>query len=254
MVVSQEWRREVTSFIKHITKIIKLMDIKCPTLQNIKMLGLMLGGIVIEKIGQTKDQLFGVQYSKDIDSFMKNMNKFLILITLFLFGCAGAQLPTFMGLRVPEVEGTPIFKKGFAQGCAGVTSRRGTELFRQTYKYEFDFDLIDNPEYQFGFTRGWTNCFLLLTSGAYTLGGSADTYLYNPAYGKAPDSFFAMRVDTIDHSINDGENVWKNPFGFAGNGIDSIWGNVQTGKDNEQTAFGSHPLYGTPQTKQFFGQ
>lgn len=184
--------------------------------------------------------------------------KFLILTFFFLFGCEGAQLPTFMGLRVPEVEGTPIFKKGFAHGCAGIASRRGTELFRQKYKYEFDYDLVDNPEYQFGFTRGWTNCFILMTAGGQTLGGSADTYLYNPVHSQGPDSFFAIKTDTIEHTIDDAKNTWGNPLGLdsskVGAGIDGIWGNVQTGKDNEQTAFGSHPLYGSPQKTQFFGQ
>lgn len=189
------------------------------------------------------------------------MKKYLLLILLLFSGCkfiTGASLSPFAFLGIPDPDGTPIFKKGFKNGCEAIISNRGTELFRHRYPYQFDVDLIDNPEYQFGFARGWSNCFNAIVSGRHTLGGSADTYLYNSMFGggAAPGqgAGMDMGVGTIEHTIADGGNVWSNPFSVGG-GIDgAIWGPVQTGKGGAGTAFGAHPLWGTWQTGQIFGQ
>ena len=182
------------------------------------------------------------------------MKNYLIIILLFFSGCqwiTGAALPPFALLGIPEPEGTPIFKSGFKDGCESILHNRGTGLFRDRYKYHYDTTLMDNPEYQFGFSRGWTNCFNHVVSGRHTLGGSADTYIYGNGVP------FGMGTGNINDTFSYGGG-WDNPFaaaGSTGDSIESIWGVVHSGnKGGGGTAFGGHPLWGTLQDKQIFGQ
>ncbi|MCE3255694.1 MAG: hypothetical protein K0R25_1188 [Rickettsiaceae bacterium] len=180
---------------------------------------------------------------------------FPILTLLFLSNCIwfkGASTPFLAGTSFEVPEGTPLFKKGFTDGCGSILRNRSTGFYRDRYKYQYDPTLIDNPEYKFGYSRGWTNCFNYIVGGRHTLGGSADAYIYG---GFAPGTSFSMGKGNVDSTINYEEGTWNNPFAIGGGGIDSMWGVVQQGnKGGGGTAFGGHPLWGTWQTGQIFGQ
>jgi hypothetical protein len=181
------------------------------------------------------------------------MKIYALLILLLFSGCrwfSGAETP-YLAFASPKVpDGTPIFKKGYEDGCKTIIKNRATGFYRDIYSYNYDTALIDNPEYQFGFSRGWTNCFNWVVSGRHTLGGSGDTYIYGNL-GTGPN----ITKGDINSTINYETGSWKNPFA-SGNGIDSMFDVIQKGnKGGTGTALDGHPLWGTSQSEnsQIFG-
>ncbi len=183
--------------------------------------------------------------------------KLLLLIILSLNSCrwlSGSSTPYLAMTNYKIPEGTPLFKKGYSNGCETILHNRGTGYYRDKYNgYKFDPDLIDNPEYQFGFSRGWTNCFNVITGGGHTLGGSADAYIFGgkPGYGGPA---FDMGKGNINGVFNYENGTWNNPLN-SGGGFNDIFGVVQKGGGGTgATVFGGHPFWGTWQTGQIFGQ
>lgn len=186
------------------------------------------------------------------------MKIYLILILLLFSGCkwfTGAETP-FLSMTTPQIpDGTPIFQKGFKEGCESIIHNRATGFYRDRFQYQYDTSLMDNPEYQFGYSRGWTNCFNYVVAGRHTLGGSADTYIYGGNWG-AP---IGMGKGNINDTVNYQTGSWTNPFA-SGNGIDGMFDVLQKGKGGggtatgPGTAFGGQPFWGTWQDGQIFGQ
>ena len=172
---------------------------------------------------------------------------FLLLVILSFSGCkffTGADSYFFMGMNYKIPDGTPIFKQGYRDGCENGIYTRANVLYRGKYHgFKYTPSLIDNPEYKFGYGRGYGYCFTMNTSGAHA--GSFDQFIY----GRGTP--FEMGRGNIDGTVNYEQGTWSNPFNVNAGGIDGVWGAVQSPKNF--TAFGSHPLYGTPNTNQVFG-
>ncbi len=180
------------------------------------------------------------------------MKKYILLILIAISGCkwgTGYKAAPFAMLGMPEPDGTPIFKEGFKDGCGSILRNRGTGLFRDRYEYNYNIKLMENPEYQFGFSRGWTNCFNHVVAGRHTLGGSADTYIYGGNWGAPIDMGRADWTGTINYETGS----WNDVFASGGGVTGTTFSPIQTGKGGSGTAFGSHPLWGTPNDKQIFG-
>lgn len=167
-------------------------------------------------------------------------------------GSWGSKL-AFTNYYVPE--GTPIFQQGFKDGCENGLYSRGNGIYRTRYggTYKYHPELIDNPEYQFGISRGYSYCFTYNTAGGMSASntgsgmslGSSDAYIY----GKGVP--FDMGRTNYDRTVNYEEGTWSNPFNVSGGGVDGVFGNIT--KPKGFGVFNSHPLYGTPNDQQIFG-
>jgi len=176
--------------------------------------------------------------------------KFLIPFLVILSGCEAIKNPelpnlAFTGYEVPE--GTPIFQKGYRDGCENGLFSRGNNLYRARYGsggFRYDGDLIDNPEYRFGVSRGYGYCFTLFTAGGQSTGGW-DNYILPKG------SQFDMGRKSIDGTVNYEVGHWKNAANVQYGGLDAIFGVAS--KPKGFSVFGSHPLYGTDSGNQLFG-
>ena len=130
---------------------------------------------------------------------MKNL--LLLLIISSLFGCRFFSGPksyylAMMNYKVPD--GSPIFKKGYSDGCESGLYSRGNVLYRVKYKgHRYDPTLIDHPEYKFAFGRGYGYCFTLNTAGTHT--GGADEFIYSKSKGMPFEMGRADYNDTINN-------------------------------------------------------
>ena len=181
--------------------------------------------------------------------------KKLLLIFLLLqlpsckwFTGAGPPYYGMFSFKVPE--GTPAFRKGYAEGCATILSSRGNSMMRQRYGgYHYDAKMIGNPEYRFGYSRGWSWCFQT-TIGPNNI-TSPDRYL--AYYGN--NTTFEMGASNIG-------NAWGGMFGgtegkamgetIGGSGLDSVMGSVGAG--GAGGVFSGNPLWAGGSSGQFFGQ
>ncbi len=176
----------------------------------------------------------------------------LILLLIQVSSCkwfTGSGTPYYMGFSFKVPNGTPSFKKGYADGCATILSARGNSLMRQRYGgYHYDANMIGNPEYRFGYSRGWAWCFQT-TIGPNNL-TSPDRYL--APYGN--NTTFDMNAGNIG-------SAWGGLFGgtegkvmgetIGGNGLDSVMGVVGGGTSG---AISGNPLWAGGSSGQFFGQ
>jgi hypothetical protein len=186
---------------------------------------------------------------------MKNIRKniFLILLILSLPNCKwlkiiGTPYYSLFSFKIPD--GTPSFKKGYADGCATVLASRGNSMMRQRYGgFHYDADMIGNPEYRFGYSRGISWCFQT-TVGPNNL-TSPDRYLAH--YGN--NTTFEMGAGSIN-------NAWGGLFGgsegkamgesIGGSGLDGVMGSVGSGGSGG--VFSGNPLWAGGSGGQFFGQ
>jgi len=172
---------------------------------------------------------------------------FYLLIILTLSSCkffTGAKRYHLANTNYTVPDGTPTFQQGFRDGCENGIHSRGNSLYRTKYSsYQYHPDLIDNPEYQFGYGRGYGWCFTLNTAGGH--GGGFDSFIY----GKGVP--FDMNKGSIDSTVNYETGSWKNPLNVQTGGLDGVLQSVQSPKG--WSAFSSHPLYGTPSSNQVFG-
>ena len=178
------------------------------------------------------------------------MKFYLILILLLFSGCrwiTGDKLSFSSFATITPPDGTPIFQKGFKDGCSNILTTRTTGFYKSIYKYNYDPSLIDNPEYTFGFSRGSSTCFNFYVGGRHTLGGAADTVIYGQGT--------AITSSTMNSTINYSEGSWSaNHFGI-GEGVDGPLSLLQKGKSaggigasggTGSSAFSGHPFWGNP--------
>lgn len=179
---------------------------------------------------------------------------FLLFLLLQLPACkwfTGAGTPYYGGFSFKVPQGTPAFRKGYGDGCATILSARGNSLQRQRYGgYSYDAKMINNTEYRFGYSRGWSWCFQT-TIGPHN-SASFDRFL-NP-YGNQGTAF-EMGASNIG-------NAWGGMFGgtegkamgetIGGSGLDAVMGSVGAGGGSG--AFGGNPLWAGGSSGQFFGQ
>jgi hypothetical protein len=172
---------------------------------------------------------------------------FLLIILISLGNCkffTGARSYFYLGTKYAIPDGTPIFQKGYRNGCENGIYSRGNVLYRSKYhNFNYDYSLINNPEYKFGYAKGYGYCFTTNTSGNQSAGGF-DVFIY------AKGLPFDMGRNSIDNTVNYETGHWKNPFA-SGKGINGIADAVQSPKGF--SAFGTHPLYGTSNKEQIFG-
>ena len=170
---------------------------------------------------------------------------FIAIILLTNQGCSTSYL-SMTNFKVPD--GTPIFQEGYKDGCGTILGARSTSLYRMKYAgYKRNPDYIDNPEYNFGYSKGWSYCFNYIVGAGYFGQGGSDQYIF----GKGPQ--FDMGRGNWDSTINYETGTWNNPTSSEGgsNSVDGIWGEFQAPKGF--SVFGGHPLYGTSNNTQIFG-
>jgi hypothetical protein len=176
---------------------------------------------------------------------------FLILLLINISSCkwfTGSGTPYYSGFSFKIPEGTPSFKKGYADGCAMILSSRGNSMMRQRYGgFHYDPDMIGNPEYRFGYSRGTSWCFQT-TIGPHPV-ASPDRFL--AYYGNASNTF-EMGASNIG-------NAWGGLFGGSegkamgetiGGSVDGVVGSVTFGSG----VFSGNPLWAGGSSGQFFGQ
>jgi hypothetical protein len=141
-------------------------------------------------------------------------------------------------------DGTPTFKQGWKDGCENALYSRGNTFYRTKYHgFKYSPELIENPEYKFGYGKAYSYCFTLNTAGAHT--GGFDSFIY------AKGTPFDMERASIDKTLNNEEGTWSNPVNVKHGGVNGNFDTLQSPKGF--SVFGSHPLYGTPNDKQIFG-
>jgi hypothetical protein len=183
---------------------------------------------------------------------MKNLIKLLILVTTLLqitgckwFETASIPYNAFTNFKVPD--GTPIFQQGYRDGCQNGLYSRGNTFYRSRYHgFNYSTDLMDNPEYKMGYGRGYGFCFTYISGTSTAPSGSADAYIYGAG------TQFDMGRGDYNNSLRYADSTWGDAFNVGGyGGINGVWGEMQAPKGF--SAFGSHPLYGTPSSGQIFG-
>jgi hypothetical protein len=174
---------------------------------------------------------------------IKKIFYFITILTLEnckLFTGASTYYLTGTNYKVPD--GTPAFQQGFRDGCESGLHSRGNVLYRTRYSHKYTPSLIDNPEYKFGYGRGYGWCFTTQTAGGHT--GGFDAFIY----GKGVP--FDMGRASIDGTVQYETGSWSNPLNTNAGGVDGIIGAVQSPKGF--STFGTHPLYGTKNDTQIF--
>ncbi len=174
----------------------------------------------------------------------------IVILLLQIASCRwieSAGPPALEWANLPTPDGTPLFKKGFRDGCSTAFYSRGNVYYRTKYGYRVDPILFRNGEYRFGHQRGYGYCFTLIAGGAGP-NSSWDRYVSPYGYdktfnakdiGEAWDGFFGGGV---------GPFIQDNP----GNGLDATV-NVYSGGAGGGV-FSANPLWAGGSKGQFFGQ
>lgn len=190
------------------------------------------------------------------------MKKIRLVISLFCLGLALSGCKWIMNMNKPFSsltnmtipEGTPIFQKGFRDGCGNAFYTRGNGFYRARYGYRFDGNLAGNTEYRFGISRGYTYCF------AYIVGPSAGGPQAPPdRFLNYSDSTYMGNTNTVNSSWGgffEGGGTWNDSVAIGGNTIDGIFDVYQKGISGG-TAFNTGEggvIWGGNSRGQFFGQ
>lgn len=181
-----------------------------------------------------------------------------------LAGCkwiTRASSPYFSMTNFKVPDGTPVFQKGFKDGCSTVLYSRGNVLYRNRYGYKYDPKLIGNSEYRFGHQRGYTWCFqhsLAATSGPV---GSWDRIIQPYGYDR---TFDARSVEAAyGGMLSETESaapLSMTPGTFGGNLNDAtfgVWGGTGSGgflTTGGGGVFTANPLWAGGSKGQIFGQ
>jgi len=169
-----------------------------------------------------------------------------------------SNAPYFSMTNFKVPPGSPIFQKGYSDGCVTALYSRGNYFYRAKYNGpKYDSALIDNSKYRFGHSRGYSYCFAAIISPTSGRRGSFDKTLfpYKQANGSADYG--------LDSNAASWNNVWgtgafndnaNSPLGgsVTGNGFNGIF-QVLQGNSNEGV-FSGDPLYSGGSKGQFFGQ
>lgn len=179
----------------------------------------------------------------------------IIIFLTVLPGCqwftrSAMHFNAFTNIRIPD--GTPVFKKGFRDGCSSAFYARGNDFYRSRYGYSIDGNLTGNNEYTFGLARGYSYCFsyiMVPTTGGPQ--GGVLNFFSNHDY----DSTFQSRdIGVAWKGMFEGE-TWKNAFWTDGNSINNIFSTFDKGLDGKTSAFGARGLIWSGNSEgQFFGQ
>ena len=174
----------------------------------------------------------------------------LLISSLLLTNCrwfTDAKLSPMAFGKAIEVEGTPKFKMGFKDGCETVLHARGYGFYRSKYKWKFNPDLIDDPEYSFGRKRGYNYCFGYVIGGSGHFSGGWDKYILGN-FGGTP---FNMGKASIDGTVPGGDvfNVLNVPAGGVSGSLDVLSGG------NGGGALSAHPFWGNrkAESEKIFG-
>ena len=242
MVVKQERPLEQTDFTRLSIIVLRLMAIKLLNQMNIKRHGTLLGGIVIAILMSKTKVLYGDRFLEGLNK-MKNL---LLIVTLLFFtsSCrwiSEADTPFTMGMGFKIPDGTPVFKKGFYDGCSQLFYARGNGFYRWRHKYHYNPKMHQNPEYRFGYKRGMSYCFNSIVPGV----ASSDRYLF---WHKG-QAIVAQDYNTVGIFPQGGLSTAV-PQAKNG-GLDGVM-NAFWGK-KDHSVFGTHPLWAGGAKGQFFG-
>jgi hypothetical protein len=173
------------------------------------------------------------------------MKKLIWIILIIISACKSSYL-AMTNFKVPD--GTPMFQEGYRDGCSTMLGMRSTVLYRMKYNgYKYNPDYIDNPEYKFGYSRGYSYCFNYIVGAGYFGQGAADTYIT----GKGTP--FPMGTDNWNNTVNYQEGSWTDAMNVGGyGGTNGVWSYLQSSEKGGFSTMGSHPLYGT-NSSQIFG-
>lgn len=179
------------------------------------------------------------------------------LLTFLILSCSGCKWFSNMGsvffkwtdFKTPD--GTPAFQAGWKDGCNTSSYSRGNVWYRTWHKHGYNPKMIGNPEYRFGYGRGYSWCFQNVLSGIGGPQASFDRALF-PYASNATYGYGVFDTKADDIGTNWGGFFGGNIMNSASNGSwDDIWGVVQTG--GGKTALGTVLWEGGSQG-QFFGQ
>ncbi len=170
------------------------------------------------------------------------MLRIILLITLLFFtSCrwfeaADTPFQMFGNFKVPE--GTPVFKRGYRDGCATMLHARGNGFYRWKHKYNYNPKMHHHPEYRFGYKRGMSFCFNSITPGVT----SWDRHLY---YHKDNSM---MAKDYNSTGLFDGGVDVPGSNSDLTNVLQAFWGK------GKNSVMGGNVLWAGGSEGQFFGQ
>ncbi len=184
----------------------------------------------------------------------------LLILLLFLSGCewiTSAGSPYYAGTDFKIPDGTPAFQQGFKDGCSSGSYARGNYFYRMRYGYRYDANMVGNPEYRFGHSRGYTWCFTHINPQVLGPQSSAFNYLF-------------PRGTTFDFTTGDIGGMWDGMFGGgslgengSGNfiapktpgGLEGVVNTWKYGIDGSSTLFNNKELlWAGGSSGQIFGQ
>lgn len=186
------------------------------------------------------------------------MRVITIILCLVLSGCKwfsgmNRTFSSMTNMVIPE--GTPLFQKGFRDGCGNAFYARGNGFYRARYSYRFDGNLAGNTEYRFGISRGYGYCFAYIVAGVF--GGpqaSSDKFLFPHGYD---DTYNSGDIGGAWSGFFSGGDQWKSGVISAdSNTIDGVFNVYQNGISGG-SAFdtgGGGVIWGGNSRGQFFGQ
>jgi len=180
------------------------------------------------------------------------VKKFLLIILLLNLGAcrwfSEAGMPFFAWTKIHVPQGTPVFKKGFADGCSTTLYSRGNVLYRNIHGYRYDPKMINNPEYRMGHQRGYNYCFVMVLQYESGPRGSPDRLLFPHGYD---ETFDAGNINSAWGGFFKGG--LGSPIGEgSGSGFDSMFDMVSGGGGGG--ALSANPLWAGGSHGQFFGQ
>ena len=225
-------------------------------------LGPMLFGFVIVMIMLNKKVQFGHHFLVVLCRNMHILQKILFLIFVItltascrLFTEAHTSYASWLRIKPPD--GTPVFKKGFVDGCSQIFYSRGNMFYRMRYSYHYDTKLHENREYRFGFKRGASFCFNSVIQPTTGFHGSPDRALFPyKTDGFAYDGSFGMgtqNYNTTGGGLFDGLNAPLNPVSSNNpGGFDAIFNLLSGGVGN--SVFTANPIWAGGSKGQIFGQ
>jgi hypothetical protein len=164
----------------------------------------------------------------------------LFLFLIFLISSCSA--PFYAGTNIKVPNGTPSFKQGFTDGCSTLTYARGNLFYRMRYKNKATYNpkMIDNAEYNFGYTRGRSWCFHQVVSGKSGPKGSFIKYIQPDENETILPDLFSQPLPSYDNNLKFGNAYELTVEGVRGNANEDIFQDF-FGKKDEGISGGWFP-------------